>query len=357
MWRDWKPYVPMAARRRNAEREMEKLKNEGYPVSPVVIAGSAIAQTFWGKAWCDNLESYSDYSNRLPRGRSYVRNGAVVDLRIEPGKVKALVSGSDIYEVDVDVSAVPDDRWSAMCTDCAGGIDSLVELLQGRFSNGVMERICKQQTGLFPSPAEIKFSCSCPDWASMCKHVSAVLYGVGARLDEKPELLFKLREVDEKDLIAKAGKGLPLSNKGPAADKVLVQDGLSELFGLELDASEERPAPKPATARGARKPATRSIAKPKRAVKKASARRRSASKRTVQKTVPARPRPTPKRAMNKKPARPRVTAKNTVKNAAIKRSAKTPKPVSRTKPAVKAKGKVAASKKVPPAPPAKKKKR
>ena len=161
--------------------------------------------------------------------------------------MKALVSGSEIYRVAVKVSAVPKARWNSICSDCAGAIDSLVELLQGRFSKGVMERICQQKTGLFPAPAEIEFSCSCPDWASMCKHVAAVLYGIGARLDEQPELLFKLRKVDEKDLIAKAGKGLPLSKKGPADDKVLADDDLSELFGLELGTGEDSPALETAT--------------------------------------------------------------------------------------------------------------
>jgi uncharacterized Zn finger protein len=207
----------------------------------VVVEGRAIARTFWGKAWCDNLERYSDFSNRLPRGRTYVRNGSVVDLRVAPGDVAAVVSGSALYRVAVKVAAVPKARWTAICGDCAGAIDSLVELLQGRFSKGVMERICQETTGLFPAPAEIEFSCSCPDWASMCKHVAAVLYGVGARLDERPELLFKLRKVKEQDLIARAGRGLPLSKRGPAAEKVLATDGLSELFGLDLAVAEAVP--------------------------------------------------------------------------------------------------------------------
>ncbi len=229
-----RPYVSVAARRRRAALEMQKLAKKGRPVSPVAIEGRTIAKTFWGKAWCDNLERYSDFSNRLPRGRTYVRNGSVIDLQIGPCEVKALVSGSRIYETTVQVSALPGVRWTSICTDCAGAIDSLVELLQGRFSKGVMERICQQKTGLFPAPAEIHFSCSCPDWASMCKHVAAVLYGIGARLDERPELLFKLRKVDEKDLIARASAGLPLSKKGPGSERVLGTDGLSELFGLEL---------------------------------------------------------------------------------------------------------------------------
>jgi uncharacterized Zn finger protein len=255
----FKPYVPVAERRCKAEREMQKLAKKGHPVSPVVIEGRTIARTFWGQAWCDNLERYSDFANRVPRGRTYVRNGSVVDLQIAPGEVSAMVSGSDLYQVAVEVSAVPKARWTSICTDCAGAIDSLVELLQGRFSKGVMERICQQKTGLFPAPAEIRFSCSCPDWASMCKHVAAVLYGIGARLDDRPELLFKLRKVDEKDLIAKAGKGLPLSKKGPAKEKVLAADGLSELFGLEMGVSVDEPtapaAPAPKKATRARRPA------------------------------------------------------------------------------------------------------
>jgi uncharacterized Zn finger protein len=191
----------------------------------------------------------------------------VVDLQIAPGEVKALVSGSHIYKVTVKVSAVPKARWASICTDCAGAIDSLVELLQGRFSMGVMERICRQKTGLFPAPAEIRLSCSCPDWAAMCKHVAAVLYGIGSRLDERPELLFALRQVDEKSLIAKAGKGIPLSKKGPAADRVLPAAGLSELFGLDLagvdDASSLKPATPPVKPAGRRSSSTTSPGHPK----------------------------------------------------------------------------------------------
>jgi uncharacterized Zn finger protein len=234
MWFQWRPYVSMAERRRKAEREMARLHKKGHNASPVVIGGRTIAATFWGKAWCDNLERYSDFANRLPRGRTYVRNGSVCDLQIAPGEVKALVSGSQLYKVAVRVKPVPKQRWTAICKDCAGAIDSLVELLQGRFSKGVMERICQQRTGLFPAPAEIEMTCSCPDWATMCKHVAAVLYGVGARLDVAPELLFKLRQVDESQLIARAGKALPLSAKAPSAGRVLGEKGLSELFGIEM---------------------------------------------------------------------------------------------------------------------------
>jgi len=276
----FQPYVSAAERRHKAEREMQKLRKKGHPVSPVVIEGRAIACTFWGKAWCENLERYSDYENRLPRGRTYVRNGSVLDLQIAPGEVRALVSGSRIYEVAVKVASLPRARWASICSDSAGAIDSLVELIQGRFSRGVMERICREKSGLFPAPAEIEFSCSCPDWASLCKHVAAVLYGVGARLDEKPELLFRLRKVDEKDLIARAGKGLQLSKKGPAMGKVLATDDISELFGLEMgQADDEYPleaSPASSTPRRTRRAArsrseTAAIAAPaKRAARRSS---------------------------------------------------------------------------------------
>jgi uncharacterized Zn finger protein len=229
----FRPYVSVAERRRKAAREMEKRKKKGQVVSPVIVEGRKIVETFWGKAWCDNLERYSDFANRLPRGRSYVRNGSVIDLQIAPGAIEALVSGTEIYKVTVKVTPVAKARWQAICTDCAGAIDSLVELLQGRFSKAVMERICRQNTGLFPSPKEIALSCSCPDWADMCKHVAAVLYGIGARFDRQPELLFRLHDVDHAELIAKAGREASLA-KAPASSKILGSSDLSGMFGLDM---------------------------------------------------------------------------------------------------------------------------
>ncbi|MBA3886927.1 MAG: hypothetical protein H0X67_14535 [Acidobacteria bacterium] len=230
----FRPYVSVAARRAQAARELAKLQKKGRTISPVAIQGRTIARTFWGEAWCDNLERYSDYANRLPRGRTYVRNGSVVHLQIQAGRVTALVSGSTMYEVNVTVGPVPRARWNAICTDCSGAIDSLVELLQGRFSKGVMTRLCEEKTGLFPSPKDIVFTCSCPDWASMCKHVAAVLYGIGARLDHQPQLLFRLRNVDQQDLIANAGSDLSKKGKRPASAKVLASDDLSEMFGIDI---------------------------------------------------------------------------------------------------------------------------
>src|SRR5215475_1583089 len=166
---EWRPYVPVADRRRKAEKKLAKLKMKGQTIDPVRIEGRTIAKSFWGKSWCTNLERYSDFASRLPRGRAYVRNGCVVDLQIAKGEVRALVSGSELYTVSINVAPVAATRWKAVCKDCAGSIDSLVELLQGRLSKGVMDRVCREGDGLFPSPGEIKLNCSCPDGAGMCK--------------------------------------------------------------------------------------------------------------------------------------------------------------------------------------------
>jgi uncharacterized Zn finger protein len=194
-----------------------------------------IARNFWGKAWCENLERYSDYENRLPRGRAYVRNGYIVDLQIERGKVHAMVSGSKIYMVKIKIDTVEPKSWKSMCDDCQGSVASLIELLQGTLSNNVMERVCRQGDGLFPSPKEVRFSCSCPDGASMCKHVAAVMYGAGARLDHAPDLLFTLRGVDRAEMIGNAGADLPMTQAANASKRVLADDDVAALFGIEME--------------------------------------------------------------------------------------------------------------------------
>ena len=254
----WRPYVSVAEKRLHAERELAKLKKKGGSVSPVRIDGRTIARSFWGQAWCTNLERYSDYENRLPRGRSYVRNGSVVDLQIAKGEVAATVAGSDLYKIRIAIAPVRAGRWKGICRDCAGTIDSLVELLQGRLAKAVMDRVCRENDGLFPSPAEIKLSCSCPDWADMCKHVAAVLYGVGARLDQRPQLLFVLRGVDENELIAGAEQNLSQPKATLNSAKVLDSGDVAALFGLEMaETTSSSTEPKSPKRRGASAAATK----------------------------------------------------------------------------------------------------
>lgn len=229
----YRQYIPVAQRRAKARRKLEKLAKKGQKISPVEIIGRTIASTFWGKAWCDNLESYSDYSNRLPRGRTYVRNGSVLDLHIEPGKVTSLVSGSELYHVAINIKTLAAGKWTTVKAKCGQQIGSLVELLQGNLSKSVMEIVTGRESGLFPAPSEIEMACSCPDWAGMCKHVAATLYGVGSRLDHQPELLFKLRRVDHMELIAQAGSSVidPVAGK----KKTIAARDLADVFGIEFD--------------------------------------------------------------------------------------------------------------------------
>lgn len=231
----YKPYVSVGKRKANAARKAEQLaKKAGRSCSPVTIEGRGIASTFWGKAWCDHLEKYSDFSNRLPRGRTYVRNGSVVDLCIEPGEVSAIVAGSEVYDVSIEIKPLDRRRWDAIKSRCAGQIASMVELLQGKLSNGVMEIITSRDDGMFPAPKEISMECSCPDWAGMCKHIAAVMYGVGARLDHSPELLFALRKVDHLELIERAGDAGAIAGAKGSGRKTLAADALGDVFGIEL---------------------------------------------------------------------------------------------------------------------------
>ena len=231
----WAPYVPVAERRAKAARMLAKLRKKGRICEPVTIEGRTIARSFWGKKWCLNLESYSDYDNRLPRGRTYVRNGSVVDLQIRAGEISALVAGSEIYQTQITVHPLPAPHWRAILAECAGKVASLVELLQGRLSDAVMDLVTRHDTGLFPAPEQIDFRCNCPDYSSMCKHVAATLYAVGARLDQQPELLFLLRGVDPRELIDQAAS-MSITQLQPTADALQQMDdaGLTALFGIDF---------------------------------------------------------------------------------------------------------------------------
>ena len=229
----FRPYVSVAAGPMPPVK-WPSWRRRGGVITPVKLESKKIATTFWGKAWCENLESYSDYENRLPRGRTYVRNGSVVDLQIEPGRITAVVSGSELYDVQITIKPLLAKIWSCLKGECGGKIGSRVELLQGRLSQGVMELVTQRDSGLFPAPGEIDLDCSCPDSAGMCKHIAAVMYGVGARLDQQPELLFKLRKVDHLELIAEAGA--PTIGTAAATTQTIAAGDLADVFGIELEA-------------------------------------------------------------------------------------------------------------------------
>ncbi|MBF0292711.1 MAG: hypothetical protein HQK86_11215 [Nitrospinae bacterium] len=256
----WGRYVSVAEKRKNAKKAVARMLKKGKTVRPVTLEGRTLAKTFWGKAWNSHLESFSDYDNRLPRGRSYVRNGSVVDLTVESGRIEALVMGSSLYRVQIEIKSVDDKKWRTIMDNCSGQIDSVIELLQGKLSSGVMKTITDRHNGLFPLPTEISLNCSCPDWATMCKHVAATLYGVGARLDNEPELLFKLRKVDHLELITVASMKTPARRSGKA--NVLQDQNLSEMFGIDVvietvsTGDVKKPKAKPSAKKAAKKKTT-----------------------------------------------------------------------------------------------------
>ena len=286
---EWTPYVSAAERRLKAMQKIAAMKKAGHDLLPVETAGRKIAATFWGQAWCKNLEAYSDYANRLPRGRTYVRNGSVIHLRIEAGQVQALVMGSDLYEVDIEIRPLAKRRWADVKRRCAGRIDSLVELLRGSLSKGVMETVTRRGEGLFPSPREITLSCSCPDWAAMCKHVAAALYGVGGRLDHEPEKLFTLRAVDAVEMVDAAVRQPPVSPQSRRG-RVLASGDLSSVFGVDIDmtgAAGETPVPSAASGAPASGPRVgashgeQAAPKKRRAAKKQPAKKQTAGRKTA----------------------------------------------------------------------------
>lgn len=288
----YRKYVPVAKRRAQANKKTEALQKQGKDIQPVKISGLKIAHSFWGKGWCKHLESFSDYSNRLPRGRTYARNGSVCHLDIQPGRIEALVSGSSLYTVTVEIKPLPRSAWKIIKEKCAGGIGSMLELLQGKLSNEVMAVVSDRESGLFPRPGEIKLNCSCPDWAKMCKHVAAVLYGAGNRFDTRPELLFLLRNVAAEELIT---ADLALPGKPGAAGDAIAESQLADIFGIDLDEGDPAPVAKPSRAKdtAARATQSRKAPKPPRKATSNPAPTAKAPKNTVAGTTPAsRLRPT-----------------------------------------------------------------
>lgn len=283
----WAPYVSVAERRRRAAKKMDALRKKGVDVQPVVIEGRKIAKSFWGEAWCDHIESFHDYENRLPRGRTYVRNGSVCHLAVAKGSIEAKVSGSELYNVKITVKPLPAKKWEAIKSRCGGQIGSLLELLQGRLSDHVMEVVTHREEGLFPLAGEIKLGCSCPDSAVMCKHVAAALYGVGARLDAKPELLFTLRGVNHEELIQADAERAVAAATSRGKSKRLAAADIGAVFGIELDANaggEKSPAVEPVVEKKkAKKTAKKKAAK--KSAKKKTAKKKSTKKKVVKKVI------------------------------------------------------------------------
>ena len=279
-------YVSVAEKKAKAAKKLKQLQKKRSDIQPIVIEGNTLAKTWWGKAWNSNLTKYADYSNRVGRGRSYLRHGAVLDLKIESGTVKALVQGSRStpYRVDISIQKISKANWNNIKEACQGKIDSLQELLQGKFPKALAETFTTKEHGLFPSPKEITFDCSCPDWATMCKHVAAALFGIGSRLDDDPMLFFKLRGIDGNELVAQAVKDNTnqLLEKAKKKTKRVLDDiNISDVFGIDMDADPVVNHPEKTTIK---KSSSRKSTKPK------------TSKQTKKQKKTAKPIPTKSKA-------------------------------------------------------------
>src|SRR5712691_10756226 len=259
-WDYFPPYLSVGEKKARGVLALAKLLKKGKRTAePVVIAHRKrqLTSTFWGQAWADNLEHYADLANRLPRGRAYLRNGSVLHLAIAGGRVEAYVAGSELYRVTIGIAPMAKTRWRRVVTRCTGRIGSLVGLLRGELSGDVLAVLTDASDGLFPEPRELALDCSCPDAAEVCKHVAAVLYGVGIRLDARPELFFELRQADQAELIGSATAGLSARAR-PAAGKRIAADRLASVFGIELeDAARDARSSRRATRRSGRSSARR----------------------------------------------------------------------------------------------------
>lgn len=222
--------------KRKAEASRKNAEKKGNVLEPVVIQGRSIAGSWWGRAWCANLERYADFESRLGRGKRYVKTGAVIDLKIEKGRIRARVQGSrkTPYKVEIRISPLSEERCQAIIGKCGQRVENLEKLLAGDFPVELKD-LFTERDGLFPSPREISFSCSCPDWALMCKHVAAALYGIGARLDENPSLFFELRGIEVGRFIDVAIANrveLMLKNVGRKSTRMIRDEEILELFGV-----------------------------------------------------------------------------------------------------------------------------
>jgi uncharacterized Zn finger protein len=248
----WAPYVPVAKRREKALKKMTQLKKKGHHIQPIEIEGRIIARSFWGKAWCTHMESFCDIDNRLPRGRTYVCNGSVCHLDIKKGEIQAMVSGSSLYNVTIQIKPLLQEKWDHIKQTCLGKVSSLLDLLSGKLSGGVMEVVIHPKDGLFPLTQEFSLNCDCPDWATMCKHVAAVLYGVGSRLDADPAQLFTLRGVNFEELIDVNEAITSVTSTTSSRRKRMDDDSFGDLFGIDMGQAS------PSTTRIKKQPSTTS---------------------------------------------------------------------------------------------------
>ncbi|MEZ6055843.1 MAG: SWIM zinc finger family protein [Planctomycetaceae bacterium] len=326
---EWAPYVSVAQRKRNGVAEATKIIGKGNSLKPIKITGRKMATTFWGAGWCSHIEKMGDYANRLPRGRTYARNGSIVHLEITTGQIFAMVAGSELYQIKIQIDPLPKKTWKQLCGTCAKSVRSVIDLMRGKLPDEVITTLTDPKTGMFPKKSEIGLMCSCPDGAYLCKHLAAVLYGVGNRLDQSPELLFVLRDVKQQDLIGSSLSDNVDTITSGSSSSSFDNDELSDIFGINLALADEGPVVSKQAKRVTRKrsvkkrstsskqvSSTKKVAPAKKSATKELARKKSSTAKSVTKSA------VPKKDSTKKPANKGGTKKQVATEpVAIKKSA------------------------------------
>lgn len=244
------PYVSVGEKKERSEKQVAKLRKKNPNLAPVVLPTRTLAHSWWGKSWNNNVERYADFANRLDRGRSYVRCGCVLDLQVKQGEVHSLVagSGSKPYKIKIEIAPLPQHQLSHITNQAKEKLQSLTELLAGKFPTDLQDLFFDREAGLFPTPNDISFDCNCPDWAITCKHVAATLYGIGARLDEDPSLFFTLRHIDQSALVSEViatqtDALLKKAASGTGRRRRLADSDVGAVFNVDLQQHSAPPIP------------------------------------------------------------------------------------------------------------------
>lgn len=172
-------------------------------------------KNWWATRWIEAVERVMD-AGRLRRGRSYARAGQVLAVEESAGGVTARVQGSrrTPYKVTIEVKPLSDAQWTAVFSALSERAIFTAELLNGQMPQNIEEAFAAAGVSLFPGRGELTAGCSCPDWASVCKHIAAAQYILAERFDDDPFLLFRLRGRTQEQALAALR-----AQHGPADDE------------------------------------------------------------------------------------------------------------------------------------------
>ncbi len=221
---DFAPRLKAADLQKLAQQRLAELQAGGEELTPVVNTTRKLAGNFWGSAWMKHLAHCESGGMCLAPGRTLLRHGCVLDVRIAPCSIRALISAEELYEVNLQLAPLDSEQQEQLAASCGRHIDSLLSLLEGKVDAAVLRHLCHPETGLLPTPADWRMHCTCPDWAEPCPHAAAAIYAAGCLIDATPALLFTLRGIEPHTLLSAPQESIELDT-----------GKLSSIFGIDLD--------------------------------------------------------------------------------------------------------------------------